>query len=104
MPSGKIVHQILLSHCFQNPPYVWSDIPAKRTLLSLLKIGPRLARCVLQFMVVELLARELAHTELALILVCCNTVLADCVAVAIFDGLGGVRGVLKFVTVTRRGL
>jgi hypothetical protein len=58
---------------------------------------------MLQLMIIELLAREFAHAELVLVLSRRNAVLADCIAVAIFNRLGYVRGVLGFMAVARFG-
>jgi hypothetical protein len=54
---------------------------------------------MLQLMVIKLLSRKLAHTQLLLILARRNAVLVDCIAVAVFDGLGDVGGVFGFVAV-----
>jgi len=52
-------------------------------------------------MVVKLLARELALANFVLVLVCRDAVFVDAIAMAVFNGLGDVGGVLGFVAMPR---
>jgi hypothetical protein len=50
-------------------------------------------------MVIKLLARELALADFLLVLVRRNAVFGDAITMAVFNGLGDVRGVGGFVAV-----
>ena len=50
-------------------------------------------------MVIEFLLGKLALTDFVLVLVCRDAVLSDCVAMAVFDGLGDIGGVGCLVAV-----
>lgn len=65
-------------------------------MLLLLEITSRLSRRMLLHMVIKLLTRELALADFVLVLVRCDAVFVDSVAMAVFDGLGDVRGVGGF--------
>jgi hypothetical protein len=50
-------------------------------------------------MIIKLLARELALANFVLVLVRCDAVFVDAIAMAVFNGLGDVGGVVGFVAV-----
>lgn len=77
-------------------------VPSK-TILSLLKITSRLPWRMLLHMIIKLLARELALTDFVLVLMRRDAMFFDGIAMAVFNGLGHVRGVGGFVAVPRLG-
>lgn len=68
---------------------------SKSTSRLLLKIAPRLTRRMRLYMIIKLLARELALADFSLILVCRNAMLLNRIAVAIFNGLGGFVPIIE---------
>lgn len=50
-------------------------------------------------MVIEFLVGKYALADFVLVLVCRNTVLSDCIAMAVLDGLGNIGGVGCLVAV-----
>lgn len=76
-----------------------SDLVPSKTILPLLEITSRLPRRMLLHMVIELLARELALADFVLVLARCDAVFGDGIAMAVFNGLGDVGGIVGFVAV-----
>jgi hypothetical protein len=75
-----------------------SQFPSKVTLL-LLEIASRLPRRMHLHMIIEFLFAKLALADFVLILVRRDAVFSDCIAMAVFDRLGDIGGVGRFVAV-----
>ena len=73
-------------------------VPSKATLL-LLEIASRLPRRMHLHMIIEFLLGKLSLADLVLILVRGDAVFSDCIAMAVFDGLGDIGGVGRLVAV-----
>jgi len=80
---------------------IFTSLSPSPTLPLHLEVTSRLPRRMHLLVVVKLLARKLALADFVLVLVRGDAVFGDAVAVAVFYGLGHVRGVLGFVAVPR---
>ena len=81
-----------------DPPY-----PPSAILILLLKISARLPRRMLQVIIDKLLAREFARADLSLVLMRCDAVFSDGIAMTVFNRFGDIGGVGGFVAVAWLG-
>jgi hypothetical protein len=75
------------------------NLSLKTSLPFLLEITSRLARRVRQLVIIKLLAREFALADFVLVFVRRDAVLCDAITMAVFDRLGDVGSVGRFVAV-----
>jgi hypothetical protein len=75
------------------------NLSLKTILPFLLEITSRLARRVRQLVIIKLFAREFALADFVLVFVRRDAVLCDAITMAVFDRLGDVGSVGRFVAV-----
>jgi hypothetical protein len=71
---------------------MFDSVSAKSILLFLLKITIRIPWRMCLYVIIELFAGELALPHFVLVLVCCDAVFSDSIAMAVFNGFRGVGG------------
>jgi hypothetical protein len=86
----NITQYYLHAQCLSTSPH--NSNPTSRLLLE---ITPRFSRRMRLNMIIKLLARELALADFSLVPMRRNAMLLNCIAMAIFDGLGGFVPVIE---------